>query len=329
MHRRLSSFIGWRKTSQKLTHLGLRVLSILSLAFGFVGANPASDVQAAPDREGFTFVMNAVPSAKYVCTGESMTFKVSISIQLENQPGDTAPKFGHIRGAWIFADLVRGEGGGGISPSDSFFGSSEEIAPDSATFKFTADDYPGTKTLRFTSSVGEFWLGSGNYNQDTPQDISTTAKIEVRNCGYKVLLISIAPVPGMGLWVSSPKEIRLQETSSKQFSSSTDWNLIYNDFNTMGCPVTTKVTPNKVEYQAHLNGERLYLDYTIQEFTETVTIICPGPELGNPPPIIFTVPAGTGTVSVPSQGGVIAVPAGLGGSHFFIITRVSDEETDQ
>jgi hypothetical protein len=270
--------------------------------------------------------MIAVPSAAYVCTGESITFKVSISVQLESQPGDTAPNFGRIRGGWVFSERVSGEGV--INPTSNFFTSSEEIAPDSANFSFSADDSPGTTTVSFWSDVSEFWLGAGNYMEEgEPQHVSTTANIEVRKCGYKVLLITTAPAPPVGLWVASPDEIRLQETSSKQFSGSTHWKLIFNDFKTLGCPLTATSTPNNVEYKAHLNGQRLYLDYTIQEFTPTVTVKCPDPEQGNPPPISYKVPAGTGTVSVPSQGGVIAVPAGLGGSFLFIITRVSDEET--
>ena len=321
MKRRFYALEGWREIMQNLTRGGFRILAALALALTLLGANPSSLAQAAPAYAHYHFVMIAVPSAAYVCTGESMTFKVSISVQLESQPGDTAPNFGRIRGGWVFSERVSGEGV--INPTSNLFTTPEEIAPDSANFSFSAGDSPGTTTLKFESFVSEFWLGAGNYMEEgKPELVSTTANIEVRKCGYKVLMSSQAPVPGIGLWIGSTIEHRLIETTPKHFGFETDWNVFYIDYNLWGCPFTGTITPDTVKYEAHVDKGRLYLDFTIQEFTETITAHCKD----GPAPIIYKSPAGTGTVSVPSQGGV-ATYSTPGGGYLFVITRVSDEET--
>jgi len=185
MIRRFCTLAVRHATALNLARGGLRILAVLALALTLLGASPSGSARAAPAYATYHFVMNAVPSAAYVCAGGSMTFKVSISVQLENQPGDTAPNFGRIRGGWVFSNLVSGDGV--INPSSNFWTSSEEIAPDSANFSFSAGNTPGTTTVSFESFVSEFWLGAGNYMEEgEPQHVSTTAEIEVRNCGYRI-----------------------------------------------------------------------------------------------------------------------------------------------
>ena len=326
---RFCTFENWHTTTQNLTRRGVRIMATLALTFVMVGANPSSSAQAAPDNDGsFTFIMTAVPSAEYVCIGQTMDINVKISRLLDSQPGDTGPKFNDIQGVIPNVKPID-PSIGTIKITGKYFNTKNHHV-ETTIFTFRASNNPGTTTIQFYADIPKYWDGNVlNYAPDFGYKAKRDLQIDVRNCTYKVLLITTAPVPGIGLWVASPEEIRLQETSSNQFSGTTHWNLIYNDFNTMGCPITGTSTPNNVEYKVHLNGERLYLDYTIDEFTATVTAHCDDPEQGNPPPIIHASPAGTGTVSVPSQGGGIEVPAGLGGSYLFIITRVSDRDPDQ
>jgi hypothetical protein len=72
---KFSSFEEWRKAGLHLTRCGLRILTIAALTFVLIGATPADSAQAA----NYQFNMVIIPSTKYVCENESMTFKVSTS----------------------------------------------------------------------------------------------------------------------------------------------------------------------------------------------------------------------------------------------------------
>jgi hypothetical protein len=78
---------------QNLTRFGLRILAALALLL--VGANPSGSAQAAPGSGNFViFLVTAIPSADYVCTGDYIYFTVTISKQLISRPGDTGSRFG-------------------------------------------------------------------------------------------------------------------------------------------------------------------------------------------------------------------------------------------
>ena len=312
----------WRKATQNLTRYGVRIIAIFALAFVLSGAFPSSSAQADLTWNDYDFVMNAVPSTNPICTGQSVIIKVSLSRQLKPEFGITPPQ--SVTEADVAA--LSNNNVGTITPTTSFIGHPlvnayqlfkgghpSAFDPDTVMFRFTANDKPGVADIRFRFII------SSIFGRITVDKIFQWG---VDNCAYKVLMILQAPLPSLGLLTMTPDEIKLEKTSSGHYSGATDLKLRYSDNNVFGCPISLTTTPSQVEYKAHLDNEMLYLDFTIQEFTETVTAKCDDPEQGNPPPIIYTIPTSTATVKVPSEGGVTTYSTPLG-LYWIIVTLVS------
>jgi len=304
---RLCTLKDWHKIRQNLARRGIKILAIFVFASTLMGANPSSSVQAAPAYANYHFVMIAVPSAAYVCTGQTMTFKVGISVQLETQPGDTAPNFGHIRGGWVFADVESGDGK--ITPESNFFDSPEEIAPDSATFTFKAGENPGTTTLKFESFVSEFWYGTGNYMEEgEPQHVSTTSNIEVRKCRYSVEIIAQSTIAGLVNWVGTNDTTTMHAETDTHFTLLTGYQITEHwlfDTAEVGCNLTATAAPTEVDFSGDLVNESFYLTFTLQKATMNR-------EGGGGKNCGFSFsadfPGSTATVKFPTQGGVMPFP---------------------
>jgi hypothetical protein len=307
---RLCLLESWQKATQNLIRRGVRIVAILALTFVLVGANPSSSAQAAPAIDNFDYVLIAIPLANPICTGQSTLIRVSLSRQLRFGLGDAAPVM--VSRAEVAA--LSNNNVGTITPDRMFIGHPSTFDPNSVLFRFTARDDPGVAEIRFRFILSSD-LGGITINKDF--------QFVVSKCSYKVLTILQAPLPPIGLITFTPDEIKLEETSSEHFSGATDLKIKYSDYNFLGCPLVLTVTPTMIEYKAHMDNDRLYLDFTIQKFTETVTANCGE---GSPPPIIYDIATGTGTVNVPSQGGVTSYSTPLG-PYLFIITRVSDGDT--
>jgi len=296
----------WHKATQNLTRYGVRILVILALAFVLGGAFPSSSAQAALPYDDYDFVMTAFPSTNPICTGQSVIIKVSLSRQLKIGLGKSSPE--SVKRAEVAA--LSNNNIGTITPTTMFIGHPSAFNPDTVMFRFTANDKPGVADIRF-----RFYLSS-DLGRITVDKIFQWV---VDNCAYKVLMILQAPLPSLGLLTMTPDEIKLEKTSSGHYSGATDLKLKYSDNNVFGCPFSLTTTPSLVEYKAHLDNEMLYLDFSIQEFTETVTANCGE---GSPPPIIYTIPTSTATVKVPSEGGVTTYSTPLG-DYLFVVTLVS------
>ena len=291
MIRRFCTFASRHATALYLSRDGLRILAVLALALTLFGASPSGSAQAAPDREFFIFKMSAFPSATYVCVGETMTLRVEIFIELAEQPGDTAPRFGHIRGAWVFADFVSGDGG--ISPEGNIFTSHGEIAPDSATFTFKAGPNPGTATLKFTSFVSEFWNGTGHHVvSGEPYEIVSMANIEVRKCSYKVNQVYLANIPGIMSFAHAADEATLVKEGDNHFVGTVPFHraikvLIHDHGYGPGILLCQKkplrlggwtvlIEPIMVDYKADLTNGTLYLTSTVPKYKDIYSETCTG-----------------------------------------------------
>ncbi len=171
MKRRLFTSDGRHKTTQTLIRSGLRILSVLALAFVLVGADPFWSVQAVSAGAMFNFVITAVPTADYVCTHQRMTIWVYVSRQLMSRPGDVGPKFDNIGGVKVNAELA-----------DKSLGSIGDMVVVQKVpgpgFLFTAGKKPGTTKIYFSAMIPYIYGGEAL--------VETYARVEVRNCGYKI-----------------------------------------------------------------------------------------------------------------------------------------------
>jgi hypothetical protein len=321
MSGRLCMLEGWQKTMLHLTLSGFRILAALALVFVMAGVNPSWSAQAAPANEGFSLIMNVVPSAEYVCTGQKMTFKVSISVQINARPGDTSPRFDEIQGSMVNAEVLSGDGS--ITPDQSFIGNPSSLNPNSVSFTFTAGQNPGMTRLGFKADISAFWRGSGHVvqNQRTVT-VGSGPYVDVRKCNYKVEMLFLEPMAGLGLISGTAEEIGLEQISDTQFNGGTDLNMAYNFSPGLGCPITGKIDTVILDYAADLTGETLYINFSFPSLKATITTTSCGDLPMTQSQSVETAP-GSGTVTVPSTGGlgVLSTPYW---TYMFIVTRVSE-----
>jgi len=320
---RLNTLDIWHRGTQNLTHFGGRILAILTLTFVLVGANPSSSARAAQASDGFIFVMTAVPSAEYVCTGETMKFRVSISRQLSSKPGDTKPEFDMISGVKVDA-TVADTSIGNIAQDFRYrrsqnpsidYGAPQVYYPDIATFTFTAGKNPGKTSIKFWSDFSRFWVAEGlpeeyirNLKNTVHVEPPSPVQVDVRKCFYKVMLIAQKTMNGLVSWNGTGYETPLNMDSSTHFSGTTEFFITEHwlfDPDDVGCSITSAVAPTSVLYEAVLSEGTLDLTFTIQK----ATINREGSGSKN---CGFSFPAEfasyTDTVKLPSQGGVISLP---------------------
>lgn len=321
MIRRFCTLEDRHATTMNLTRGGLRILTALALAFVLGGADPSGSAQAAPAYSPYPFNMVVVPSALYVCENESMTFKVSIEVQLQNQPGDTSGRFRRVQGSMVNAELVAG--GKSITPSQSFIGNPGSLDPYSVTFTFKAGNAAQITHLRFSAEISTFWYNNSPVLENgRTQSITKAVDIEIRKCSYKVEMLFQEPMPGMGLITGMAHEVRLNRVSDTHFSGDTIFYLTVNIRPGLGCPLTAEVLPVRLDYSADLAGDRLYLNVHFASFKGTVTMTSCG-DLPTTQTLPIDTPPGSATVSVPSAGGlgVLSTPYW---TYLFIVTRVNE-----
>ena len=192
------------------------------LALLLAGSNLSMLAQAAPASDWYTFIMNAVPSANYVCVDQTMIFTVSISRLLTSQPGDTGPRFDNIQGVMVEAG-VADEDIGQISPPLKWVGASS-LKPDTAEFTFKAGKNPGRILVTFKSSFTEFWTASrqGAVTWAGGMNADQSAPVEVRYCGYKVNMILLQTIPEILQVTGTADEVKLNAVSDTKFSGRTN-----------------------------------------------------------------------------------------------------------
>jgi hypothetical protein len=325
---RLCTSEGWHKTKLTLTRGGFRILAALALALTSAGANPSGSAQAAPiSNVDLQFFITVIPSADYVCVNESMTFKVKVWAVPIDAPliGPDEPGYDPDNEIFDLTNVdVHGEALdmsiGVIEPGSLRIGS-QSAHKFSAQFTFTAFGKPGETQVFFDSTIprnragGIRTPGEGQtiyvYNDNT--------RVEVRNCSYKVeMLFQDYQTSAL---TGTAKEVSLNRVSDTHFSGTTYFNLTYNFKPGEGCPITSQISPVKVDYSADLAGEKLDLtvNYGSMKVTITATTCGDLPQTGSQsvetPPVSFTL-------SVPSKGGV-GVLSSPYWRYLFIVTRES------
>jgi hypothetical protein len=313
MIEKFSNFEEWRKAGLHLTRCCIRVLSILTLTFIAIGANPSSLVQAAHANGYFNFLPVIIPSAAYVCVDQTITLKVQILVQLNNEAGDTGVRFGEVRGSIVTADILAG--GGSITPASGRLGDPRDLNPNSATFTFKAGGMPGSTKFLFHSRVSSFYLGNGplQENANDNRDVVGHAEIDVRRCSYKVNMLQVLSIAGVMQVIGTADEIELTADSATHFSGNTRLSFATQIFlQNLQCAVlggwkpggiTLTVTNSNVTYTADLTGDTLYLTPAVQPYTATSIEKCSG--------FSFTTPSGNSsqpvTLKFPSSGGVALI----------------------
>ncbi|HEX7620720.1 MAG TPA: hypothetical protein VF359_05920 [Anaerolineales bacterium] len=300
-------------------------------------SNPSLSAHAAPvsdDGGSFTFAMIAVPSAMYVCTGQTMTFSVTIYRQLIPQPGDTGLKFGNIQGV-----VPK------VKPFDPNFGkialTGSIVSPtnhklETTEWTFTAGNNPGKMNIQFYADIPDYWMGNiENSHSGITYNVETNAPVDVRNCGYKVNIIFVGNIPDMLSWVASADEIRLTKDSETHFSGSAPYHqlekiLVHDHGYGPGIILCNKkplklghwsgtISPTTVDYKADLAKDKLYLTVAIQQYINTATESCFGNSstfgegLSMTPTVLF----------FPLQGGVEVIE-GTYGTYMVIVDRMVD-----
>jgi len=317
---KLYTFIGCHKNTQRKTRRGVRILAILALTFVMVGANPSSSAQAAPAREGFTYVMTAVPSTEYICVGQTMDINVKISLLLVSQPGDTGPKFGDIHGVTPNVNPID-PSVGTIAISGTLLNPTN-LQVETTIFTFRASKNPGTTTIQFYADIPPYWNGDeANYAISVGYHVKRDLQIEVRNCKYSVEIYFNSTVAGLVNWFGTNETTSMQAETDTHFTNLTGYQITEHwlfDTNEVGCDLTAAAAPTEVSFSGDLVNESFYLTFTIQK--ATMNRAAGG---GNNCGFSFSAdfPGSTTTVKFPSQGGVRFVPAGTNGGYLIILTR--------
>jgi hypothetical protein len=315
-------FSGLHKAAQELFQRGLRILAALTLSFILLGINPPRPAQAGVDSSYYEFVMIVVPSASYVCAGETMTLSVSINRLLPSKVGDTGPTFDKISAVMVHA-AVDDENVGKMT-SDKVVIGWTRAKPDTAEFTFKAGDKPGTTHVSFGASFTGFWLASeGRMVNRGDSDTMTVSKfldVEVRKCTYQVEMVFQEWMPGMGTLTGAVDSIRLNAEEPTKFTGSTNWKLVYNFTGWMKCAIAT-ISPVVVDYNARLVEEDLYITFTIHTLDLFVSLARCSKDGGSQS---FTFNGGEMTVRLPRQGGIAVVKNMPYWHYIFIVTRISE-----
>lgn len=325
MIKRLCMLGGYYKRTQNMTRSGLKIISALALALTLIGANPSGSAQAAPGSANFfNFLVAAIPSADYVCTGEYMSFTVSISKQLISRPGDTGSRFGEIRDVYVVPHIGDTNV---VSTIDTYvkIGSETFNSPTSARVWFKAGLNPGRTTLQFSSDISHFFMGNYEQIYENAHDHaeSPLLPIEVRDCGYKVLTLYQQPAGEFGVLTGTTTEIQLDKVSPTHFVGTTDFPLAFSNLFVYGCLFKVLIELPMVAFSADLlgeRGERLVLNITFQKYkiTSSTTGKCDtgvsqsGESIGGTWPVIFPAEGGVRTYYTPYS------------TYLIIVTRVRE-----
>jgi hypothetical protein len=320
-------FIGVHHISQNFTRNGLRILAVLALALTLTGTSPSRSVQASPAAQGsgqFAFVMQAFPSANFVCVGQTMTIRVSIFVQVDVAPGATQPGLAAIRGNLVTANVR--DGSGTIMPAEGRISSPNELVPGSVTFTFKAGSSPGRTTLEFKSQVSSFFLHRV-VEMNTTQNVGTTATIDVRNCTYKVNMLQLMSLARTLVVTGVADEAILGAETDARFRGSTSLRTsAQSQIQLKFCAISggyipggieIKVDNSTVDYTIDVTGDRLYFNAVIAPHTITSTDPCSGRSfsfpMGGSNPQPFILPVGGGVIVIRSPFSVTT----------FIIERVA------
>jgi hypothetical protein len=279
---------------------------------------PPRIAQAVVEGDWYTFLMVAVPSANYVCTGETMTLSISINRLLPSRPGDTNPTFDKISAVMVNA-VVNDENVGKLTSNNAVIGWTR-AKPDTAEFTFKAGNNPGRTKIDFKSSFSEFWTASEGMKSWLPTTADRSAYVEVRKCTYKVDMIFQEWMPYMGTITGAVDSITLNAEEPTKFTGATNFKLAYNFLAPLKC-VIAQISPVNVDYKARLVEEDLYITFTIHTLNLTVNMNRCYKDGGISS---YSFNGGDMTVMLPRQGG-IAVVKNLPYWHYiFIVTRVSE-----
>jgi hypothetical protein len=328
------TFARLQKSTQYLVHLGLRILAALTFSFIFLGINPPRPAQAE-DGGWYTFVPIVVPSADYVCTGETMTLSVSINRLLPPKPGDTKPNFDKISAVMVNA-VVNDTNVGELTSNSAVIGWTR-LKPDTAEFTYKAKDTPGRTKIDFKSSFSEFWTASQGMQSWFPTTVDRTAYVEVRNCTYKVNQIFVGYSPGIMSWAYSADETILGVESATHYTGSVPFHRIIKvlvhdrglgpgiilcskkPYRTGKITVTTE--PTMIDYKADLTNGTLYFTMSVRKYKDTSLETCTGAAWSTDMFTFFN-PTQATTLSFPPQGGVQVI-RGPVGSTTVIVERVA------
>jgi hypothetical protein len=332
---------GWHKTLLRLAWPVLRRIAALGLALSLIGIKPSTSVLAAPRSIGYDeyFLVTAIPSTEYVCTGDFMYFTVSISKQLVSRAGDTGRRFGNIRDVWVVPQIGDTNV---VSTIDTTvkIGSAAANSPTSARVWFKAGDTPGETTVKFSADISHYYTGADRFDYSTGMDHveSLLQPVFVRECTYQISMVFIGLAPGIMSWAYEAEETTLDKLDN-QFDGEASFNRVIkilahdrglgpgqilcskDPYRTGKWTVTTE--PTMVVYSADLTNGKLYLTATLRNYKDTVKESCTGSNATSD--LWLSAGSMPGTTQVfPPEGGV-AVIRGPVGDAMFIVTRVPVE----
>jgi len=327
MIRRPCIFKSLQKTTQNFIRCGLRILAILAITLPLIGANPSGSAQASPAKdEDLEFTMTAVPSATYVCVGQSMDIKVTISRRLVSQPGDTGPKFGNIQG--ITPNVKPVDPGVGTIAISETIPSPTNLHMETTVYTFKASQNPGKTTIQFYADIPDWYIGNVHwYAPGFEYNVKRDLLIDVRNCTYKVNMLQLLSMAGVMQVTGVADQNLLRVDSDTHFSSvtslKTTTQILIPD---PTCAIlgghvpggfSLKIESTTVEYTIDVAGDRLYFNAVIAPYTVTSTDLCSGKS--------FTFPMGGSNPQpflLPAVGGVITKRSIIA-STTFIVERVA------
>lgn len=312
MMRRSCTLASDHMTAPYLMRGGLKILTALALAFVLAGASPSSLAQAAPASETINFDFTVIPSAKFVCANDSMTFRVFMVRRITSSNPDIPPRLKKIPGTPIDA-TVADRSIGTITP-DRLETGSGTYEPGVAEFTFTAGENPGQTNIFFEGLVIPGWFGEKLAKE---LYINKTVQVEVRKCGYKAELIQQHMAQYDYGWIAKGDEIKLNADSTKHFSGTTDFKYSYDIPEWAKICLVATNTPTTVDYSVDQVGDKLYFTYTISAHSTTASAPCIGYSQ------TVETPSLSGTVLLPSTGDValIELPFTL---NIIIVERVED-----
>jgi len=306
---KLYTFSGRHTTALSLTHGGLRILTALALALTLMGVNPSEYVQASPvgdEGDTFEFRMTAVPSATFVCVGQPLDIKVTISRFLVSQPGDTGPAFGIIQG--VSPDVKPVDQSVGTIAISATIQNSTNNHPETTIYTFKASQNPGKTTINFFANIPIWWDGTRKYISETSQyHAERDLEIDVRKCTYKVNMVQKLSWQGLSITGVADQTL-LRTDSDTHFSGGANHKTLAQFMVPDAvCPflgghttggISMKIENTTAEYTIDVAGDRLYFTSTLAPYSVTTTDLCSGKSISfpmggsNPQPYILPVGGG-------------------------------------
>jgi hypothetical protein len=324
MNNRFRMLKGWHKTLLRLAWPVLRRIAALGLALSLIGIKPSTSVLAAPRSIGYDeyFLVTAIPSTEYVCTGDFMYFTVSISKQLVSRAGDTGRRFGEIRDVTVSSTIGDTSLVSTID-NELKIGSTAADSPTSVRFWFKAGDNPGQTFVIFESYISHYFGGIMQYGQDEIRVESPMQPVVVRNCSYKIDMLFLEPMAGFGSITGTAKIVQLRQVAPKKFEGPTILSMNYNFEPGLGCPINGIIRDVVLKYTADLTDDKLYINFNFPGLDTKVTLTSCG-DLPQTTTNKYLTQPGSGTVLVSSKGGATVLQTPYW-TYLFIVTRVPVE----